>query len=167
MNSVAPCSSSTSRHTLLSPAAAPASSAAARPRALLGHALLEVVDVDVAMRSRDLAREIDREPERVVQEERVGAADVAALDDLAEHVDAALQRRAERLLLAPDDLRHGLAAGDDLRIRRAHDLDRDVDHRRQHEIARAEQVRVEHRAPDDAPQHVAALVVRRAARRRR
>ena len=32
---------------------------------------------------------------------------------------------------------------------------------------RAEQVRVPHRAPDDAPQHVAALLVRRHARRRR
>ena len=81
-----------------------------------------------------------------MQEERVGAADVAPLDDLAEHVDAALQRRAERLLLAPDDLLHGLAVRDDLGIGRAHDLHRGVDHGGQHEIARAEHVGVQHRA---------------------
>ena len=115
VNSVGPNSSSSSRQTPLSPAAAPASSAAAGAGPLLGHPLLEILDVDVAVAlRRDLAGEVDREPERVVQEERVGAAHVTLLDELAEHVDAALQRGAERLLLAPDDLLHGLAIRDDL-----------------------------------------------------
>ena len=135
----------------------------ARPLALLRHAPVEIVEIDTPIaRARDLAREIDREAERVVQEERVGAAHVAPVEQLAEHLDTALQRGAERLLLALDDLRHRVVAGDDLGVRRAHDVDRDVDHRRQHEVARAEEVRMEDRAPDDAAEHVAALVVRRA-----
>ena len=47
-------------------------------RALLQHARVEAVDVDgAAALLRDLAREVDREPERVVEEERVVAGDVA------------------------------------------------------------------------------------------
>ena len=83
------------------------------------------------------------------------------VDDLGEHVDAALQRGAERLFLALDDLAHDLVRRRDLGVRVAHRGDDRVDHRGQHDVARAEQVRVPHRAPDDAAQHVAALLVRR------
>src|SRR5262249_38178666 len=69
--------------------------------ALLAHPLLEHVEIDgAAALTGDLAREVDREAEGVVQEERLVARDVAAVDDLGEHVDAALERRAERVLLA-------------------------------------------------------------------
>ena len=130
--------------------------------ALLLHAFLEAGEVDrAAALARDLAGEVDRETERVVQEERVVARDVLLVDDLGEHVDAALQRGAERFLFALDDLAHDLVRRRDLRVRVAHRGDDRVDHRRQHDVARAEQVRVAHRAPDDAAQHVAALLVRR------
>ena len=64
---------------------------------------LEAVEVDrAAALRRDLAREVDREAERVVQEERVLAADVARVEQVVEQIDTALQRAAERLLLALD-----------------------------------------------------------------
>ena len=134
----------------------------AGPDPLLLHPLLEPGEVDrAAALARDLAGEVDREPERVVQEERVVAGDVVLVDDLGEHVDAALQRGAERLFLALDDLAHDLVRSRDLRVRIAHRGDDLVDHRGQHDVARAEQVRVPNRAADDAAQHVAALLVRR------
>ena len=77
-----------------------------------------------------------------MQEERVVAGDVLLRDDLGEHVDAALQRGAERLLLALDDLADDLVRRGDLGIRVAHRGDDRVDHRRHHDVARAEQVRV-------------------------
>ncbi len=86
--------------------------------ALLCHALLEIVEVDAAIAAaRELAREVDREPEGVVEEERVGPAHIAAIEDLSEQLDAALQRGAEGLLLALDDLRDVVATRDDLGVR--------------------------------------------------
>ena len=130
--------------------------------ALLLHPFLETGEVDLtAALPRDLTGEIDREPERVVQEERVVAGDVLLVDDVGEHVDAALQRGAERFLFAFDDLAHDVVRRRELRIRVAHRGDDLVDHLGQHDVARAEQIRVPDRAADDAPQHVAALLVRR------
>ena len=131
MNSVGPCSSSTSRQiAAVTGRRARLVGRGPGAAALLRHPLLEVVDVDgAAALAGDLAGEVDREAERVVQEEGIGAAHVAAVDEVVEHVDAALQRGAERLLLAADHLLDGLAVGDDLRVRRAHHVDRGVDHR--------------------------------------
>ena len=48
----------------------------------------------------DLAGEVDREPERVVEEERVLAVDVAALEDVVEQVEAPLEGVADPFLLS-------------------------------------------------------------------
>ena len=131
-------------------------------RALLLHARVEAVDVDVAAAlPRDLAGEVDREAERVVQEERVVAGDVAAPEHAVEQLEAARERLAEALLLATHDAEHQLVLLHDLRVRAAHHRDRRVDERGRDQLLGAEQERVTHRAPDDAPQHVAALLVRR------
>ena len=80
-----------------------------RTGALLGHAGLEAVEVDAAPPfARDLAGEVDREPERVVEEERVLAVDVAATDELVEEIEATFERLAEALLLARDGARDRL-----------------------------------------------------------
>ena len=50
---------------------------------------------------------------------------------------------------------------DELGVRAAHHRDGRVDERGRDELARAEPVGVAHRAPDDAAQHVAALLVAR------
>ena len=130
--------------------------------ALLLHPRVEAVDVDAASTfPRDLAREVDREPERVVQEERVVAGDVAAPEHAVEQVEPARQGLTEALLLAAHDPEDQLALLHDLGVRTAHHLDGGLDQRRRDELLGAEQERVAHRAPDDAPQHVAALLVRR------
>ena len=74
---------------------------------------------------------------------------------------AALQRGAERSSSRRITFAITSWRGDDLRVRVAHHVDGRVDQRGRDEVARAEQVRVTHRAPDDAAQHVAALLVRR------
>ena len=133
VNSVGPCVSTSSRKTSSGATSRGAGfgRVGAGPHALLLHALLEPGEVDLAAAlARDLAGEIDREPERVVQEEGVVAGDVLLVDDLGEHVDAALQRGAERLLFALDDLAHDLVRRRELRVRVAHRGDDLVDDRR-------------------------------------
>src|SRR5207245_2853891 len=67
--------------------------------ALLCHAPIEVVQVDrSAARACQLTREVDRKAERVVEEEGIGATHVALLEQVAEHLDAALQGAPQRLL---------------------------------------------------------------------
>ena len=66
----------------------------------------------------DLAREVDREAERVVQEERVVAGDVAATEHAVEQLEATRQRLAEALLLAAHDAEHELVLLHDLGVRR-------------------------------------------------
>ena len=57
-------------------------------RPLLVHQRVERVEVDGAVALLgDLAREVDREAERVVQEERVGPGDVALAEDAVEQVE--------------------------------------------------------------------------------
>ena len=96
-----------------------------------------------------------------MQEERVVAGDVAATEHAVEQLEAARQRLAEALLLAAHDAEHELVLLHDLGVRPAHDVDGRVDQRGRDELLGAEQERVTHRAPDDAAQHVAALLVRR------
>src|SRR5207245_9300791 len=76
-----------------------------RARPLLLHALAEPVVVDTApVLLGDLAREVDREAQGVVEEERLLTGHVAFLQDAFEHVETALERLAESLLLVRDDL---------------------------------------------------------------
>ena len=78
-------------------------------RALLVHQRTERVEVDRAVAFlRDLAREIDREAQRVVQEERVGPGDVAFAEDAVEQVEPAGKRLAEALLFALHHRTHEL-----------------------------------------------------------
>ncbi len=165
VNSVAPSSSSSSRQTGRSPAAAPASSAAARARArcsAMRRSKSSSVDAATAF-ARDLPGEVDREAERVVQEEGVLAAHVAPVDHAVEQVDTALQRGAERLLLRarrPCARRRRLSAtisgyAAPMTSTAASIISGSTRSRAPSRYA------WQHRATDDAPQHVAALVVRR------
>ena len=99
---------------------------------------VEAVDVDgAAALLRDLAREVDREAERVVQEERVVAADVAFGDDAVEQVEAARERLAEALLLAAHDADARARAGCTISgYAAAHHVDGRVDQRGRDELAR-------------------------------
>ena len=108
-----------------------------RTGALLGHARLEAVEVDAAPAlSRDLAGEVDREPERVVEEERVLAVDVAATDELVEEIEATFERLAEALLLARDGAGDRLVFAHELRVRSTHHRDRRGDERGCHRLGR-------------------------------
>ena len=116
-------------------------------RALLGHARFEPGEVDGAVALlRDLAREIDREPEGVVQEERVVAAHVAAREHAVEQLHAARQRLAEPLFFAPDHATNQLLLLHEVGVRGTHHVDRRVDERWRDEIIGAEQERMPHRA---------------------
>ena len=89
-----------------------------RAPALLLHPRLEAFEVDgAAALARDLAGEVDREAERVVQAEAVLTRDVAALEDLVEQLEPALERGAEAGLLAADGVDDQLAVLGDRRIR--------------------------------------------------
>ena len=89
-----------------------------RTRALLLHQRVEPSTVDgAAALLGDLAREVDREAERVVQEERVVAGDVALVEDAVEQVEAARERLAEPLLLASHDAAHEVVLLHELGVR--------------------------------------------------
>ena len=130
MNSVAPKSSTSSRYSsigrrLLAPVGL---DRLARTRPLLLHAGAEAVEVDAAAALLgDLAGEVDREAERVVQEERLLAGDVAVLEQAVEEIETALQRLAEALLLARDDVHDDVVVLDQIGVRRAHGVDGRVD----------------------------------------
>ena len=126
----------------------------------------------VAALARHQLGEIDREAERVVETERVVAADRAAdlraalrgarRRELVEPSDAAIDRREEALLLGARRVR-GCAA----RAASAPGYTSPIvsmtvcDHEHERRLPAAEQPRVTHRAPKDSAQHVAAPVVRR------
>ena len=74
----------------------------------------------------------------------------------------ALQRGAERLLLTLHHRADHVVVVHDLRVGRSHRVDDGVDHRGEQDAARAEEVRVADRTTDDAAEHIAALLVRRA-----
>jgi hypothetical protein len=76
-----------------------------------------------------------------------------------EDLRAGGERAPERLLLAGDDGQHQLVVVADDRVGVAHDLDRALDHGRQHRPLDAQQVGEADGAADDAPQHVAAVLV--------
>src|SRR5262249_31305939 len=121
-----------------------------RARALLVHARAEPVEIDgVPALFRDLAREIDREPERVVEEERALARHVTTAEQVVEHVEAALERLPEPFLLPLHRARHVVMALDDLRVRVSHRGDGRIDELTRDEAVTAEQERMAHRTPDD------------------
>ena len=100
-------------------------------RALLVHQRVERVEVDgAAALLRDLAREVDREAERVVKEERVGPGDVTVAEDAVEQVEPTCQRLTEALLLTLHDRTHQLVLLHELRVRASHHVDGRVDERR-------------------------------------
>ena len=133
-----------------------------RPRSLLLHARVETFEIDRSTAlARDLAREIDREPEGVVQAEPVFARDVAPFEDLVEQLEPALERRPKAGLFPADGVDDQLAVLGDRRVRARERRDRRVDHCRGDEVVHAEQVRVTNRAPDDPAQHVTPFLVRR------
>ena len=96
-----------------------------------------------------------------MEEECFVAADVAAFDDLVEHLDPACERGPEPLLLALHDALDRIVLLGDVGVRAAHHGDGRVDERGRDEIGDSEQVRVPHGPTDDPAQHVAALLVRR------
>ena len=105
VNSVGPISSSSSRYTSVGAAAVPPAALCApraRGRAARAIRALEAVEVDAAPALlRDLAREVDREAERVVEEERVLTARRRPRSTRSSSMSsAALERLAEPLLLA-------------------------------------------------------------------
>ena len=101
-------------------------------RPLLVHQRVERVEVDGAVAFLgDLAREVDREAERVVQEERVGPGDVAFGQDAVEQVEAAGQRLAEALLFALHHRAHEIVLLHELRVPASHHVDGRVDERRE------------------------------------
>src|SRR5262249_56594488 len=118
-----------------------------------------VVDVAIPL-ARDLAGEVDRKTQGVVEEERVVTADVAAREHAVEELEAARERLAEPFFLATHDADHEIARLHDVGIRATHHRNRRVDERRGHGLVGAEEERVAYRAPDDAAQDVAALLVR-------
>ncbi len=120
------------------------------------------VDGDVAL-AGDLFGELEREPVRVVKQERgrPGQLGAIAAQLVFEDRQTVLQRLAEPLFLAGQDADDEVAVLGDVGVGVAHDVDRGLDERRHHQLLGAEQVGVAHGSTDDAPQHVAAALVGR------
>ena len=72
---------------------------------------------------------------------------------------AGAQRLAEALLLAVDHVAHVAVVADQVRVGLGHHLDHRVDHAAHHGLLDAQQVGVAHGPADDAPQHIAAVLV--------
>ena len=72
---------------------------------------------------------------------------------------AGLQRLAEALFLTGEHTGEEVAVLEHIGIGVAHHIDRGVDQRRHHQLLGAEQVRITHRAADDAAQHISTVLV--------
>ena len=139
---------------------------AAGTRTLLVHQYLEVGAVDLEARVlRDLERQLEREPVRVVQLERdiarhLRRARIAGGSDLGvEERHAEAQRLMEPVLLAGDDLLDVRACGRKVRVRLSHHLSRGGDHVGRDQLLDSELVRLAHGPAHDAADHVAAVFV--------
>ena len=135
--------------------------------ALLLHQLLEALVVDrEALLGEQLLRQVVGEAVGVVQPERVGGVDprglllARALDQLAQHLAAAVERPAEALLLVADPAHHGLALGGELGIGRRQDLERALGEAVDVGRLEADRPALLDRAAHDPAQHVAAVLVR-------
>ena len=94
---------------------------------MLAHAARELLLVDLEPPvDGQFARQLDREAVRRREGERVVAADRPARGDLLEHLEPALERLREALLLGLDRLADQGAVLDELRVPVAHLVDDDV-----------------------------------------
>ena len=135
-------------------------------RALLLQELGEAVDVHLQPRlGRQLLRQLQREPERVGELERLVAGQDLAfgvlLDRLLEQLQPLAERRREPILLRRRHLQHERLVLAELRVRVAHQLDRAADQRLQHRSVDAEPAGVRDHAAEHPSQDVAAPLVRR------
>ena len=154
---------------LLDQEVAPAAAGAGpRADALAVHQVLEALRVDAeALLGGQLHREVEGEAVRVVELEGLLGADplgaglARPLDVLGEEPRALLQRLAERLLLGrePHVDRPGLRV--QLGVARAHELAHDGGEAGQERALDADPAALQHRAPHEAAQHVAAVLVGR------
>ena len=123
------------------------------------HLLPVAVDVDrLPALLRQLDRELDREPVRRRERERLLAGDRLLAGELLEHLQPALQRLAEALLLGAYDPLDRLPVLDHLRVPRP-DLVGD-DPRDAVDVLQPDPPRLDDRAPDQPAQHVAAALIR-------
>ena len=148
--------------------AALAAGAGAGADALLLHQRLEALLVDAeAALGGELEREVEREAERVVELERLVGADalgagVARLrDHLVEHLQARLERAVERLLLGAQPHVDRVGLLEQLGVVLAHRLAHDLGVARQEAGLDADPAALDDRAPHQAAQHVAAVLVGR------
>ena len=136
----------------------------ARAFALRVHRTVEArrVDADPAF-ARDVRREVEREPVRIVERECGIAVDDphAAAQRLAKHAHAVLERFAEALLLGLQHLRDTRAVAAQLRIGVAHFAVEIANEPMEERLLLPELVAMADRAPDDAPQDVAATFAAR------
>ena len=139
-----------------------------RAFALLLHGAPESVVVDGQVSfSDDLLRDLERESVGVVQQER----DVAGQHGLAgrrqlveldvEDGRPGVQRLTKAFFFTLRDFADEVVILRQLGIVGSHEIDHGVDHLGQHQLFDLDDVRVTDRAPHDAPEHVAAIVVRR------
>ena len=138
--------------------------------ALLLHELVEggEVDADAAL-GRHLLGDLDREAEGVVELEgdvagHLGAGGSAKVSSSS--VTPRRERGAEAALLALDDAEHEVAVGGEVGVGVAHRVDARRDEARERGVLHAEQVGEAHGPADEAAQHVAAVLVATARRRR-
>ncbi len=124
------------------------------------HLGVVAVDVDgAAALLGELDRELEREPVRRGERERVLAGDRALARELLEEPHAAVERLLEALLLGPNDLRDLIRLLPELRVGVPHLLDDDPGQRM--ESGEADALRLDHGAADDPAEDVAAALVRR------
>ena len=141
----------------------PAGPARSRPGTLLFHGDLEALAVEAEAAFReDLLGHLDREAVRVVEQECDLAVEHCRIEHSGRLVEDLLpgsERGPEALLLAGHHLGDELLVDDQVGVVVAHHLHHDLDQPRHHDIGDAEHPGMANRAADDAPQHVAAVLV--------
>src|SRR5256885_7516040 len=132
-----------------------------RAGALLAQLPLEPGDVHrLTALAGDQLRQVDREAERVVQLERLRAGDGFRTPQLLEPLEPALDRVEEALFFGARDAFQVTALLDQLRVHVSHQPTHRVHQLHQRRLAAAQQPGVTHRPTEEAPQDVAAPLVR-------
>jgi hypothetical protein len=156
------------RDNALAPLVAVAAARVTGAPALLVHQALEALRVDAQpLLGGQLERQVEREPVRVVQQERLLRADALAArvaragDHVVEQPHALLKRAVEGLLLGAQPHLDRLALLVQLGIRGAHQLAHDAGEARQEAGLDADLPALHDRAPHQPAQHVAAVLVGR------